>query len=340
LSQITVLSLVRFTEDQLHKLRAVSPRLEVQQWTDASFDELPGDLHQRVEVLYSSNEAGQEAHRFSQLKWLQAHSAGIDFLLDKPIWHSKVIITTLSGIHAVPMAEHALALMLAFRWNLPSMQRLQLRREWAKDRWQLFAQPELRGSTLGIVGYGAIGRELARQAQALGMRVLATNRSGQRRPYRGYSEPGIGDPEAAIPAEIYPTAALLDMLPQCDNVVALLPRTPANYHMFGAEAFACMKQTAFFFNLGRGAVVDETALLDALRQGQIAGAGLDVFETEPLPPASPLWQLDAERVIISPHVAGFSPKYDERASDLFAENLRRYLAGKPLLNLVERERGY
>jgi phosphoglycerate dehydrogenase-like enzyme len=101
-----------------------------------------------------------------------------------------------------------------------------------------------------------------------------------------------------------------------------------------------MKQTAFFFNLGRGAVVDETALLDALRQGQIAGAGLDVFETEPLPPASPLWQLDAERVIISPHVAGFSPKYDERASDLFAENLRRYLAGKPLLNLVERERGY
>jgi phosphoglycerate dehydrogenase-like enzyme len=110
--------------------------------------------------------------------------------------------------------------------------------------------------------------------------------------------------------------------------------------MFGAEAFACMKQTAFFFNLGRGAVVDETALLDALRQGQIAGAGLDVFETEPLPPASPLWQLDAERVIISPHVAGFSPKYDERASDLFAENLRRYLAGKPLLNLVERERSY
>ena len=340
MAQITVLSLVSFTEDQLDKLRAVSPRLEVQQWTDALFDELPEELRQRVEILYGSSEAIQETQCFANLKWIQAHSAGVDYLLDKPIWQSKVIITSLSGIHPVPIAEHALAMILAFRWNLRLMQHLQARVEWPQDRWQLFARPELRGSTLGIVGYGAIGRELARQAQALGMRVLATSRSGQRRPHQGYSEPGLGDPEAIIPAEIYPTPALLDMLPQCDYVVTLMPLTPATRHLFGVEAFAHMKQTAFFFNLGRGAVVDETALIDALRRGQIAGAGLDVFETEPLPPESPLWQMDARRVIISPHVAGFSLKYDERASDLFAENLRRYLAGEPLLNLVERERGY
>jgi phosphoglycerate dehydrogenase-like enzyme len=331
---------MRFTEAQLDKLRAVSPRLVVEQHTDAALAELPAELRQRVEVLYGWNETFQQAHRFPQVKWLQAHSAGIDYLLDKPIWQSEVPITTLRGIHAVPMAEHALAMMLAFRWNLPLMERLQRQGQWPHDRWALFSRPELRGSTIGIVGYGAIGRELARLSQALGMRVLAANRSGRRQPYRGFSEPGLGDPEASIPAEFYPTGRLLEMLPQCDYVVSVIPLTPATRHLFNAAAFAQMKKSAYFFNLGRGAVVDEAALVDALRQGHIAGAGLDVFETEPLPPESPLWQMNGERVIISPHVAGFTPHYDDRASDLFAENLRRYLAGEPLLNLVERKRGY
>jgi phosphoglycerate dehydrogenase-like enzyme len=340
LTQITLLGLIQFTEAQLDKLRAVSPRLEVEQHPEASFDELPESLRQRVEILYGSGEAAQEAHRFPQLKWLQVHSAGVDYLVDKPIWSSNVVITSLSGVHPAPMAEHALAMMLAFRWNLLLMQRLQRQQEWPQDRWQHFARPELRDSTVGIVGYGAVGRELARQAHALGMRVLAVNSSGQRRPHQGYSEPGLGDPLADIPAEIYPTEALLEMLPECDYVVLFLPLTPATHHLFGADAFARMKETAFFFNLGRGAVVDEAALVDALQWNQIAGAGLDVFEQEPLPADSPLWHMEPERVIISPHVAGFSPRYDERASDLFAENLRRYLAHDPLLNLVERERGY
>ena len=340
MTQITLLSLIGFSEAQLDKLRAVSAKLEVVQHQETSFDELPEALRQRVEILYGSGEATQEAHRFPHLKWLQVHSAGVDFLLDNPIWQKEVMITTLSGVHPTPMAEHALAMMLAFRWNLPLMQRLQRQQEWPQDRWLHFARPELRGSTLGVVGYGAVGRELARQAQMLGMRVLALNSSGQRQPHTGYSEPGLGDPLAAIPAEIYPTQALPDMLPECDFVVALMPLTPATHHLFGAEAFARMKQTAFFFNLGRGGVVDEAALIDALRRNQIAGAGLDVFEQEPLPADSPLWQMDPEQVIISPHVSGFSPAYDERASDLLAENLRRYLAGEPLLNLVERERGY
>jgi phosphoglycerate dehydrogenase-like enzyme len=116
--------------------------------------------------------------------------------------------------------------------------------------------------------------------------------------------------------------------------------TPATHHLLGAAAFAAMKPTAYFCNLARGGLVDEAALIRALRERQIAGAGLDVFETEPLPADSPLWQFEPDRLIISPHVSGYSPLYDERASDLFAENLRRYLAGEPLLNLVERERGY
>jgi phosphoglycerate dehydrogenase-like enzyme len=288
--------------------------------------------------MYSWGKLLDDVHRFPNLKWIQAHGAGINWVMDKPIWDSQVILTSLSGIHPVPMAEHALALMLAFRWKLLQMLSLQQQSEWPDKRWEKFAQPELRGSTLGIVGYGSIGRELARLAQAMGMRVLALNRSGQRSRDKGYAVPGTGDPEAAIPEKMYSTNDLFDMLPECDYVVLLAPLTPDSYHLFNAEAFAHMKPTAFFFNLGRGAVTDEPALVDALQQGQIAGAGLDVFEPEPLPAGSPLWQLD--NVIISPHVSGFTPHYDERACDLFAENIRRYLADEPLLNLVERERGY
>lgn len=338
MAQITLLSLIRFTEDQLEKLRAVSPQLEVQQVTGASFDDLPEDLRNRVEILYGWGRVIDEAHRYPNLRWIQTHNAGINNILDKPIWQSEVIVTTLSGVHPVPMAEHTLAMMLAFRWKLLDMFRWQMRIEWPEDRWDKVIMSELRGSTLGIVGYGSIGRELGRLAHALGMQVLAVNRSGQRRRDEGYHEPGIGDPEAIIPEKIYSTAGLLEMLPQCDYVVVLTPLTPDTHHLFGAEAFAQMKESAFFFNLGRGSVVDETALVEALRQGQIAGAGLDVYEQEPLSSDSPLWQM--ENVLISPHVSGFTPKYDERASDLFAENLRRYLAGEPMLNLVERERGY
>jgi phosphoglycerate dehydrogenase-like enzyme len=336
--KITLINFMRFTDEQLNKLRAVSPRLEVHQLTNVSFDDLPEDLRNRAEILYGWGKQLHNAHCYPKLKWIQTHSAGVNYLLDEPVWHSQVIITNVSGIHAVPMAEHALAMILAFRWRLQTMWRFQARSEWPQGRWDLFAAPELRGSTLGLVGYGAIARELARQAQALGMRVLATNRSGQRRPYRGFSEAGVGDPEALIPEEIYPTAQLPSMLAQSDYVVVLAPLTSETRHLIDAVAFEVMKPAAFFFNLARGGLVDETALVEALSQGEIAGAGLDVFEAEPLPADSPLWQL--ENVIISPHVSGFTPRYDERASDLFAENLGRYLAGEPLLNLVDRERGY
>ena len=329
---------MQFTDRQLDKLRAVSPRLDVHQHTSVPFDDLPEEFRNRAEILYGWGKQLHKAHCYPKLKWIQTHSAGVNNLLDEPVWHSQVIITNLSGGHAVPIAEHALAMILAFRWRLLTMWRFQARSEWPRDRWELFAAPELRGSTLGLVGYGAIARELARQARALGMRVLATNRSGQRALHQGYRELGVGDPEALIPEKIFPTAGLFSMLPQCDYVVVLAPLTPETRHLINAAAFDSMKRSVFFFNLARGGLVDEAALIDALRQGQIAGAGLDVFAEEPLPADNPLWQM--EHVIISPHVSGFTPKYDERASDLFAENLRRYVAGKPLLNLVDRARGY
>jgi phosphoglycerate dehydrogenase-like enzyme len=229
-------------------------------------------------------------------------------------------------------------MMLALRRRVPTMIRNQLQVTWPTGRWEVFSRPELRGSTLGIVGYGAVGREVARLAHAFGMRILAVSRSGERRPYRGYAEPGVGDPAATIPEAMYPSTELVDLLPACDFVVLTAPLTADTHHIINAGTLAIMKPSAYLINLGRGPLVEETALVESLRHNKLAGAGLDVFETEPLPAESALWQLD--NVIISPHVSGFTPLYDERASDLFAENLRRSLSGEPLINLVDKERGY
>ncbi|NOZ50804.1 MAG: D-2-hydroxyacid dehydrogenase [Chloroflexi bacterium] len=335
---ITLLSLVNFSEAQLQRLRSISPRLEVHQVPHASVDDLPPELVADVEILYGWGKSVVQAHRFPRLRWLQSHSAGIDFLQETPVWRRDVLISSLNGVHAAPMAEYVLTMMLAFRWRLPLMRQLQTQRQWPEDRWQLFAQPELREMTVGIVGYGAIGRELGRLARGLGMRVLATNRAGQRTPFAGYCQPGTGDADALIPERLYATRDLTQMLPQCDFVALLAPLTAQTRHWFSAEIFAAMKPGAVFINLSRGGLVVEPDLVAALQSGHLGGAGLDVFAQEPLPAGSPLWSMP--NVIISPHVSGFTPHYDDRAIELFSENLRRYLQGQPLLNQVDRQRGY
>jgi phosphoglycerate dehydrogenase-like enzyme len=191
---------------------------------------------------------------------------------------------------------------------------------------------------MGILGYGSIGREIARLARAFGMTVLATKRDAKRLTDDGYAIPGIGDPEGIMVDRLYPGEASRSMVAECDYVVITLPDTPTTNRFVGEELLRSMKPSCFLVNVGRGPVIDEDALVRALRKGWIAGAGLDVFETEPLPPESPLWTMD--NVVISPHVSGFTPHYDERAADLFEENLHRYLANDPLLNLVDRKTGY
>ena len=190
---------------------------------------------------------------------------------------------------------------------------------------------------MGIVGYGSIGREVGRLGKAFGMRVLALRRSaGQAK--EGYASEHTGDRAGAIPEQFYTPDQLHQMLSRCDYVVVALPLTHETKHLVGEAELRAMKASAYLVNIARGAIVDEQALVRALREGWIAGAGLDVFEREPLPDDSPLWAMD--NVLISPHVAGFTPRYDERATALFVENLGRYLSGEPLLNLVDKTRGY
>jgi len=339
MNEIHVLATLRFTAELLRRLEAVSPRLRVIQQTchDAASVGAALAAHPDTEVLYAFGVPAGALALAPGLRWVQLHSAGADHLLGNPIMQSDVLLTTSSGIHATPIAEYVLASMLAHRWQVARWTGCQRGHEWPAGRWETFARPELRGSTLGILGYGSIGREVGRLAQAFGLRVLAMGRTGSIAE-RGYAVPGTGDPQGTIPERYYPPTALHELLAECDYVVLALPLTPATTRFVGETELRAMKPGAYLVNISRGAIVDEAALARALREGWIAGAGLDVFETEPLPADSPLW--DLETALISPHVAGFSPHYDERAAALFAENLRRYLAGDVLLNLVDKAAGY
>ncbi|HLF27141.1 MAG TPA: D-2-hydroxyacid dehydrogenase [Anaerolineae bacterium] len=334
--RVLVLSQSPMPAALIERLRAVSPRLAVEPRTAQRLDEIDRALWREIEVLYTTS-LMPSPELAPNLRWVQGHFAGVDFFLDHPLLRS-VTLTTSSGIHAPVMAEYCLMMLLAFAHDLPRMIEYQQRSEWPQARWQLFALNELRDATLGVVGYGSIGREVARLARAFGMRVLATKRDVAQIDDAGYQLPDIGDPTGAHLDRLYPLHELHAMLRQSDYIVLALPLTPQTRKLIDAAALKQMKPKAVLINVSRGGVIDEAALIDALRAGAIGGAALDVFEQEPLPASSPLWQLP--NVIVSPHVSGFTQRYDERALTLFAENLRRYVNGEPLLNLVDMRRGY
>jgi phosphoglycerate dehydrogenase-like enzyme len=333
--RVFILTQSPIPEPLIEKLKAASPRLQIEHRTAQQLDELGEALH-GIEVLYTSW-LMPSPEMAPDVRWVQGHFAGVDHFLDHPLL-KKVILTTTSGLHAPNIAEYVLMMILAFAHRLPRMIQFQRKSEWPKDRWTLFVPKELHDSTVGIVGYGSIGREVARLAKAFGMQVLATKRRPQQTNEQGWQLPGIGDPAAQQVDRLYASDQLKLMLSECDYVVVAVPLTPETDKLLGAAEFQSMKREAVLINIARGGVIDEAALIEALRNGVIAGAGLDVFEQEPLPADSPLWQFP--NVILSPHVSGFTPHYDERAMDLFAENLRRYVAGEPLLNVVDLSRGY
>jgi phosphoglycerate dehydrogenase-like enzyme len=332
---LDVLVTMRFDEAQLDRLRAVSPRLSVTRGDPETTD------YSRTDVLYAGAPP-RDLARAPRLKWVQLHMAGVNALYDHPLYTDSAIpLTTTSGVHAATVAEYAITALLALAHRVPRMVEWQGRGAWPPDeqRWPLFVPTEVRGATLGIIGYGSIGRELARIAKAaFGMAVLACKRDPSRRADPGYRLPGTGDPDGVLPDEWLSPGELPALLARSDVVVMAAPLTPETRHMIGAGELRMMRSSAFFINVGRGATVDEIALAQALADRRIAGAAVDVFAEEPPPPGHPLYGLD--NVILSPHVSGFLPSYDDKCSALFAENLRRYLDGAPLLNLVDRAAGY
>lgn len=272
------------------------------------------------------------------LKWFQLLSAGADHAMP---WLSKnkgVAMTNSSGVHATTISEYTIASMLAYAHRLHIMIRAQLRHEWQRRGGFMQTIEEVRGKTLGVIGYGSIGRETARLADALGMPVLALKRNPEERHDSGWCPKGLGDPEGRIPRKFFGADQCAAILSESDYVTVTLPLTSATRKFVGAKEIAAMKPGAYIVNIGRGEVIDEHALIDALKDGKIAGAGLDVFEHEPLEASSPLW--DMENVIMTPHMSGANRGYMEKACELFAENLRRFSAGQELLNRIDPLHGY
>jgi phosphoglycerate dehydrogenase-like enzyme len=330
-----VLVTMPWSDGQLDRIRTASPRLTVTRADAATAD------YRGIQVLYAGSLPADLA-RAPDLGWVQLHMAGVNALHEHPLYRDTAIpLTTTSGVHAATIAEYAVTVLLALAHRVPRMVEWHGRKGWPPDeeRWSLFVPTEVRGATLGVIGYGSIGRELARIAtSAFGMTVLACKRDPATRADRGYALPGTGDPDGALPSEWFAPAELPRMLPRCDLVVLCAPLTAETRQLIDRRALLAMKPTAYFVNVGRGATVDEAALAQALGERRIAGAAIDVFAEEPPPAGHPFYDLD--NVIVSPHVSGFLPSYDDRCAELFAENLRRYLAGAPLLNLVDRARGY
>jgi phosphoglycerate dehydrogenase-like enzyme len=282
---------------------------------------LPG-----ADVVYGVLVDAENFHLARRLRWIHVSSAGVGSLIFPALAESEVVLTNGRGLHAVSMAEHALGLMLAFARKLHLARDLQRERRW--EQVGLWTEPppfgQLAGGTLGLVGLGAVGSALAERAVALGLRVIAVRPHPARDPRPAHEQWGL--------------ARLPELLERADWVVLAAPHTDATRGLIGAAELARMRPGAVLVNLGRGALVDEPALVTALRAGLIAGAALDVVRGEPLAADSPLW--DLPNVILTPHVSGLGPGYWERAVEQFAGNLECFLAGRPLLNVVDKRVGY
>lgn len=257
----------------------------------------------------------------SKLKWFQSWSAGIDYLPLQDMNSRNLYLTSANGVHAYPISETIFGLMLALTRKIHTYVKNQQQKTWHHAHMGL----EIHEKTIGIIGVGTIGQETAKIAKAFGMHVLGVRHSGAPVDYVD---------------EMYTPDQLHQLLPKCDYVVVTLPLTKETNHLFGAEHFKQMKPSAFFINIGRGEIVVETDLIHALKEGTIAGAGLDVFETEPLSTESPFWEM--ENVIVTPHTSGSTENYNQRViENILIPNLQDYLSGKtPSINLVNFSKGY
>lgn len=277
-----------------------------------------GDLLGEADGVVGSM-PGDMIDRAPRLRWVHSPAAGVNKELSPQMLASDITLTSSAGNGGIPLAEHSMLLMLMLNRSAVRWIDAQRRREWER-----FTHGELNGKTVGIVGLGNAGADLALKAKAFHMRVLGLRR------------------RANLPVDnvdrLYGSDELSEFLPECDFVVVTAPQTANTTNMFDRVAFAAMKPSAYFICISRGGIADDNALLDALRSGEIAGAGLDAHGIEPLPPESPFW--DLPNVIVTPHNGATTPGTAQRGRDIVAENLRRFAHGEPLLNIVDKAAGY
>jgi phosphoglycerate dehydrogenase-like enzyme len=306
------------------RLRNEFPELEVVQLN--SYENVEQNISD-VEIMFGVSLRPEQFLAARRLRWIHSQAAAVHQFLFPELVDSDVILTNARDVHGPVVAEQVMAMIFALARQIPAAVRFQEKHVWGQeDMWRAHTRPrELAGATLGLVGLGSIGRNVAKRASALGMRVIAAREHPEK------EKPQFVD-------EVFHSSKLLDLLAQSDYVVLSTPITPETTGMIGSRELAAMKPDAFLLNVGRGPLIDEAALIEGLRARKIGGAALDVFDQEPLPSDSPLWELD--NLLITPHTAGMSDKMWERHYSLFSENLRRYFSGQPLLGLVDKCSGY
>jgi phosphoglycerate dehydrogenase-like enzyme len=322
----------RLRRESVDALRAFSPALEVIDVSnDPAFD-IDALTDSAVEVIVGRR-APADLTRVPNLRWLQVGSAGVDHLADDPPWAKGIVVTNARGVFAVPIGEYVTGAILRINQPIGRWAADQAAHQWPADDEPLAAV--VRGQTAVLVGYGSIGREVARQLSSLGLRIKAVKPRPELLVDASYRVPGTGDPDGSIPEEIVGVGDLVAVAREADYLILTLPLTPESRAIIGPTVLAALPATAWLINVSRGGLVDEAALIDALRAGRLGGAVLDVLSEEPLPPDHPLW--DVPNVIITPHVSGATTRFRD---ELVLENVRRYLAGEPPLNPIDPERGY
>jgi phosphoglycerate dehydrogenase-like enzyme len=306
----------------LRALRELSPRITV---TTGLTEDALGEAAERAQVFFVCSGKRDVLRalwrRARHVRWVHSLFAGVDHLLFDELVQSPLPLTNAKGVYSDSLAEFALMALLFFAKDTRRLLRQQ-----AEARWEVFEPTELRGQTLGILGYGDIGQATARRARAFGLRVLAC----RRRPERSAGDPLVD--------EVFPFERRHELLAASDHVVLAMPNTPDTQRLVGEAELRALKPSAVLINVGRGGTVDEPALVRALEERRLRGAALDVFQHEPLAAHHPLWRLD--NVLLSPHCADNTPQWRERSVELFLRNLERFERGEPLLNLVDKTAGY
>lgn len=296
----------------------------------------PDALH-HVELLHTSAWFPASAEDVPALRGVQLDTSGVDHVRPTWLWGSGLPIATLGGIAPVPMAEYALMAILELAHRMPRIQQHRAERSWPSDAERLARLTPLpmHGSTLGIVGYGRIGREIARLGSAFGMRVLGVRRGSGATAGERFD---TGRSGATEHAEVVAMDGIDEVIAASDVLVVVVPLTELTRGMIDARRLDLLPRGAVVVNIARGGIVDEAALLERLRDGRVDGVALDVFDDEPLPPASPWWSEPG--ALVTPHVAGLAPRYHAQTLDLVVENLTRLAEGRPLMNEVDRVTGY
>ncbi|HEV2987665.1 MAG TPA: D-2-hydroxyacid dehydrogenase [Candidatus Angelobacter sp.] len=307
----------------LDRLQKAFPQI---QWVHLpNYERVPQEIGD-TDVMIGWSIHPQQFREAHKLKWIHSPAAGIHQLLFPELINSSVVVTNSRDVHGVVVAEHAIAMVLALAKRIPQSVRYQSKKEWAQQKlWHEYPRPrEVAGATVVVIGMGGIGREFTVRAKALGMRVLAVREN-----------PANGTSGADA---VYGANQLDEALPHADYVLLCTPVTPATMGMINRSRLEKMKPDAYLLNVGRGPLIDDDALLEALQARRIGGAALDVFVEEPLPPESPYWSQD--NLLITPHTAAVTDKLWDRHYDLIVENMTRFLEGRPLLYEVDKKRGY